>query len=280
MATGAQTARTQEYKGFDEKGMKAFLEESTFEIMFPRHREKYIQETEEYLKKAISQKKLSLKIDYTELVLTLSTTTHTRDPYAIIQGRDMLKLVSRGVPLDKAIRVFEEGISSDIIQINQYTRNKTIFVKRRERLIGPNGNTLKSLELLTDTFILPYGNTVSAIGTYNALKEVRRVVIKCMENIHPIYEIKRLMIKRELEKDPNLKNENWERYLPQYTKTHSKKQPAKPVKKRNASPFPAQETRKMDQQIETGEYFSKEARDQRKAQRNNKKKPATEETEE
>lgn len=249
---------------FNEADIKhAFVETSVFEVMFPRHRETYVRGVEEYLKKAMSQRKLLLKVDYHELVLSVSTTDRTRDPYAVICGRDMLKLVSRGVPLDKAMRVFEEGVSSDIIQINHLVRNKEIFVKRRERLIGPHQNTLKSLELLTDCYILPYGNTVSAIGDYRKLKEVRRVVVKCMENIHPIYEIKRLMVKRELEKDPNLKNENWERYLPQYKKTHSKKRP-RPQDKPAPADFPTIEARQVDKDIATGAYFTKASRKERK----------------
>lgn len=257
---------------FNENEIKhPFAETSTFEVMFPRHRETYIREIEAYLRKAMAQKKLSLSVDYHELVLSVSTTQKTRDPYGIISGRDVLKLISRGVPLAKAAAVLEDDVYCDIIQINKMVRNKDTFIKRRERLLGPYNNTIKSLELLTDCYILPYGNTVSAIGDYKKLKEVRRVVLRCMENIHPIYEIKRLMVKRELEKDPNLKNENWERYLPQYKKTHSKKtaaskQIAKNIlaKKTPQSLVPDIEQRKMDKEIESGTYFTKSSRKERR----------------
>ena len=71
-------------------------------------------------------------------------------------------------------------------------------------MIGPNGMTLKSLEILTNCYILVQGNTVSAMGYFRDLKTVRRVVLDTMNNIHPIYNIKELMIKRELAKNPDL----------------------------------------------------------------------------
>ena len=60
------------------------------------------------------------------------------------------------------------------------------------------------------------GSTVCLIGSFKNVKVLKRVIVDTMQNIHPIYHIKELMVKRELLKDENMKNENWDRFLPKF----------------------------------------------------------------
>lgn len=86
--------------------------------------------------------------------------------------------------------------------------------------------------------------------------QVRRVVEDCINNIHPIYHIKTLMIKRELAKDPTLATENWERFLPNFKKRNVQRKKPAIVRTKEYTPFPpAQPLSKEDKMLESGEYF-------------------------
>merc|ERR1712084_105813 len=200
--------------------------------------------------------------------MTVKTTRKTWDPYIILKARDLLKLLARSVPLPQAKKIMDDDVYSEIIKIGGLVHNKERFVKRRQRLVGPNGSTLKAIELLTGCFVMVQGQTVSIMGSIKGCKQVRKIVEDCMCNIHPIYHIKELMIRRELEKDPELKNENWERFLPHFKKRNVQRKKTKVKKKKNKDVLPPQQQpRKEDLQMESGEYFLNEQERQAKQRR-------------
>ena len=146
------------------------------------------------------------------------------------------------------------------------------------------GVTLKAIELLTKCYVLVYGRTVCAIGDMKGIKLVRKIVMDCMNNIHPIYQLKRLMVEQELKGNPELANESWDRFLPTFKKlkrnnntnhgiskksinglsvNQIKKNAQKKKRKQGNkySPWPPAPTpSKIDIALESGAYWNKEWR--------------------
>ncbi|MES1907953.1 MAG: Ribosomal RNA assembly protein mis3 [Cercozoa sp. M6MM] len=242
--------------------LPAPVAESSFATLFPKYREKYIREVWPQVTRALKHFGVACELNLVEGSMTVKTTRKTWDPYSIIKARDLIKLLARSVPLHQALKIMKDDMHCDIIKIGGKVRNKERFVKRRQRLIGPNGSSLKALELLTNCYILVQGNTVAAMGQHKGLKQVRRVVLDCLANRHPIYAIKELMIKRELEKDPALANENWERFLPKFRKKNVQRRKPHIIKKKKPyTPFPpAPQPSKKDLELESGEYWANEAK--------------------
>lgn len=217
--------------------------------------------------RALKEQGVACELNLVEGSMTVRTTRKTFDPYIIIKARDLIKLLSRSVPAPQALKILQDDVQCDVVKIGGLVRNKERYVKRRQRLMGPNGSTLKAIEMLTGCYVLVQGNTVSCMGGWKGLKTVRKIIEDCMKNMHPIYHIKELMIKRELAKDPALANQSWDRFLPKFKKKNVKrKKPSKIGKGKKDQVFPpAPVESKIDQQIASGEYFLSQDAKRRRA---------------
>lgn len=245
------------------------LQQSSFATLFPQYREAYLRQVWPAVTAQLHKLGVAAELNLVEGSMTVSTTRRTWDPYAILNARDLIKLLARSVPLAQAAKILRDGVNCDIIKIGSMVHNRERFVKRRQRLIGPNGSTLKALELLTECYILVQGNTAACMGSFKGLREARRVIEDCMDNIHPVYNIKTMMIVRQLHKDEKLRTESWDRFLPKFKKKNIKRK-KRPQSNNNDtareySAFPPlPKPSKVDLQLESGEYFMSEHSRKRK----------------
>ncbi|KWX11882.1 putative RNA-binding protein/ KRR1 [Giardia duodenalis assemblage B] len=249
--------REPEFRPEDNKS-GALLDVSSFSTLFPMYREPYITSIWSDLANMLSSKYgIAAELDLQKGTITVQTTDKTWDPAAILSARNMIWMLSRSMTFEQAKRCFENEVDCDIIRIKNMTPRKDSFIKRRARFVGPNAQTLKAIELLTDTKIQVQGNTVAVMGASRGVGLVRNIVTDCIErNIHPVQHIKTLMIKRELAKIPEMANEDWSRFIPTFKKKNTKPyKPAKVAKRKREKQEAA--ISKIDQQLASGEYFAR-----------------------
>ncbi|KAK6090802.1 hypothetical protein P3W45_000047 [Vairimorpha bombi] len=218
---------------FDEKDFKhQFSEKSTTLVYFPKYREKYIEQVSKYIIKALENKKISCTVDLLERSIEISTNKKTRDPFIFIKACDFLRLVAKNVEVEIAMKVLEDEFSGEIINIRKMVKSEKVFTKRRDRLIGKNSMVLKALKMISKCHIIITGKNIGVVGSYDGLSTVKQIVVDCMSNNkHPIYEIKKLIVKDKLAEEKDLENEDWKRHIPDYKKKNVKKKNKKTEKK-------------------------------------------------
>ncbi|KAG8341831.1 hypothetical protein ERJ75_000733400 [Trypanosoma vivax] len=284
MASSSSMYYVPELRQEDVPGGACCVAETTFATRFPSYLESYIRSVWPAVEAVLAQHQLTGQLDLLEGSMTVATTRRTWDPYAVVKARDFIRLLARNVPLAQAQKIFQTEITCDIIPISLKGKSTRCFIKRRDRLVGPKAQTLKALEILTGCYVLVQGKTVSVMGPVKGCQQVRKIVDDCMNNIHPVYGLQQLLIKRELSKREDLKHEDWSRFIPVYKKTVQTKEKAKAVRKakkerlraslekqagKEKSIFPpAPPKRKEDLAMESGEAFLVKKRHQKRNNNN------------
>ena len=123
-----------------------FAEESSFSVLFPKYREIYLKEAWPLITRSLAKSHITCELDLVNGTMTVKTTRKTYDPAAILNARDCIKLLSRSVPAPQAVKILEQqDCFCDIVKIKNLCSNRDRFVKRRQRILGPQGTTLKAL---------------------------------------------------------------------------------------------------------------------------------------
>jgi ribosomal RNA assembly protein len=92
--------KIEEFKPEDNAG-GSFAEESSFATLFPKYREVYLKEAWPVVTRALEKHGIACTLDLVEGSMTVKTTRKTYDPAAILKARDLIKLLSRSVPVQQ-----------------------------------------------------------------------------------------------------------------------------------------------------------------------------------
>jgi len=126
-----------------------------------------------------------------------------QDPSAIFKTKNVVIAIGRGFAPDKAIRLTDDNILFEVIDLRDYIgRSKSAIERIEGRIIGRRGKIRATIEELTGADISVYGYTVSIIGEpiqFNVAKEAVSMLIEGCEHktVYRFLYQKRRDIKKE-----------------------------------------------------------------------------------
>jgi len=123
-----------------------------------------------------------LKIDSETGNIAISSTEETDDPLAIWKARYMIKAIGRGFNPDLALKLQDDDLILEIINLQDYVgKSKKALVRQKGRIIGKNGRTRQIIHDMLDVEISIYGKTVSMIGRIENIQMAREAIEMILE---------------------------------------------------------------------------------------------------
>ncbi|MBQ6444044.1 MAG: RNA-processing protein [Methanosphaera sp.] len=126
--------------------------------------------------------KTELKIDSETGNIAISSTEETEDPLAIWKARYMIKAIGRGFNPEIALRLDNEELILEIINLQDYVgKSKKALVRQKGRIIGKGGRTRQIMHDMLDVEISIYGKTVSLIGKIENVQMAKEAINMILE---------------------------------------------------------------------------------------------------
>ncbi len=91
--------------------------------------------------------------------------------FKVYLAKHIIKAIGRGFSVEDALLLKNENYSFELIDLDDYAKNKNNIVRIKSRIIGREGMSKKKIEETTECIVIVYGDTIGIIG------EVEEVLI-------------------------------------------------------------------------------------------------------
>jgi ribosomal RNA assembly protein len=112
-----------------------------------------------------------------EIIQNIDSKDENYNPLNIFLAEKIVLAIGRGFNPKKALKLLEEGISLEIIKLDDIIGKSEKRLKRvKGRIIGRNGEVRGSIEKYSSVYMSVYGRTVSLIGGFEEIKTSRKAL--------------------------------------------------------------------------------------------------------
>lgn len=99
------------------------------------------------------------------------------DPTTILRARDAVLAIARGFSPDRALKLTDDDIVLDIIDLREtFGKNERDIARLKGRVIGREGKIRRLIEEMTDAKVSVYGHTIAILGQYETVTAAREAI--------------------------------------------------------------------------------------------------------
>ena len=150
-----------------------------------------------------------LNVDSDTGSVSISPLEDSEDPLSVWKARYMVKAIGRGFNPDIALKLIDDDVMLEIINLPDYVgKSKKAILRQKGRIIGKDGKTRDIITEMTGTYVSVYGKTVSLIGEIEHLqiaKEAMEMILNGSrhKSVYSFLERKKRELKlREIQMGP------------------------------------------------------------------------------
>jgi len=99
------------------------------------------------------------------------------DPTTVLRARDAVLAIARGFSPDCALKLTDDDIVLDIIDLREtFGKNERDIARLKGRVIGREGKIRRLIEEMTDAKVSVYGHTIAILGEYETVTAAREAI--------------------------------------------------------------------------------------------------------